>query len=126
MQRYLSRVQSIFTDKKKCVFPIIFFERAQKRSNLPHGLLLLTALAIIQRLKPRKFKDVHLNKSPMSSLNNDRVSRLVVSQIVGQNYIYDLRLRITCNNVIVYFIFFTLNFVPKMASRETSSPLAFF
>ena len=44
------------------------------------------ALAIIQRLKPRKFKDVHLNKSPMSALNNDGVSRLVVSQIVARLY----------------------------------------
>ena len=35
---------------------------AFKRSNLPH--------AIIRHLKPRKFKDVHLNKSPMSAPNN--------------------------------------------------------
>ena len=29
-----------------------------------------TAFAIIRHLKPRKFKDVHLNKSPMSAPNN--------------------------------------------------------
>ena len=58
MQRYLSRVQSIFTDKKKLVFHAFFCENTQKRSNRPHGELLQTALAIIQRLKPRKFKDV--------------------------------------------------------------------
>ena len=45
-----------------------------------------TAFAIIRHLKPRKFKDVHLNKSPMSALNNDGVSRLVVSQIVARLY----------------------------------------
>ena len=65
---------------------LFFCEQTQKRSNRPHGELLLTALAIIQRLKPRKFKDVHLNKSPMSALNNDGVSRLVVSQIVAKQY----------------------------------------
>jgi len=72
-------MQSICTDKTKCVFLIIFCEKTQKRSNWPHGELLQTALAIIQRLKHRKFKDVHLNKSPMSALNNDGVSRLEVS-----------------------------------------------
>ena len=65
---------------------LFFCEQTQKRSNRPHGELLQTALAIIQRLKPRKFKDVHLNKSPMSALNNDGVSRLVVSQIVAKLY----------------------------------------
>ena len=65
---------------------LFFCEQTQKRSNRPHGELLQTALAIIQRLKPRKFKDVHLNKSPMSALNNDGVSRLVVSQIVAKQY----------------------------------------
>ena len=55
-----------------------FSLKNKKKSNLPHSKLLQTAFAIIQRLKPRKFNDVHLNKSPMSALNNDRVSRLVV------------------------------------------------
>ena len=76
-----------------------FSEQTQKRSNLPHGELLPTALAIIQRLKPRKFKDVHLNKSPMSALNNDGVSRLVVSQIVAKLYTTS-GLRITICNAI--------------------------
>ena len=62
-----------------------------KKEQLTSRLIAPTALAIIQRLKPRKFKDVHLNKSPMSALNNDGVSRLVVSLIVAKT-IYDLRI----------------------------------
>ena len=58
-----------------------------------------TAFAIIRHLKPRKFKDVHLNKSPMSALNNDGVSRLVVSQIVAKLYTTS-GLRITICNAI--------------------------
>ena len=64
-------------------FSYFFYQTNTKEEQLE---LLLTALAIIQRLKPRKFKDVHLNKSPMSALNNDGVSRLVVSQIVAKLY----------------------------------------
>ena len=71
MQRYLSIVQSIFTDKKKCDFLLFFL-----RTDTKKGAIYLTvnrsqtAFAIIRHLKPRKFKDVHLNKSPMSAPNN--------------------------------------------------------
>ena len=81
-------------------FSYFFLPNKHKRGATdPHGDLLLTALAIIQRLKPRKFKDVHLNKSPMSALNNDGVSRLVVSQIVAKLYTTS-GLRITICNAI--------------------------
>jgi hypothetical protein len=70
MQRHFSRLQSIFTDKNNIHYFLIFSHKHTKQSNLPHDKLLQTAFAIIRHLKPRKFKDVHLNKSPKSAPNN--------------------------------------------------------
>ena len=70
MQRYLSRVQSIFTDKKKLVFHAFYANKHKKGATDLTVNRSQTAFAIIRHLKPRKFKDVHLNKSPMSAPNN--------------------------------------------------------
>lgn len=79
-------MKPICTDKKNV---IIFFNLLVVDTK--KGAIYLTvnrsqtAFAIIRHLKPLKFKDVHLNKSPMSAPNNIIESHdSFFSQIVGQ------------------------------------------
>ena len=63
-----------------------FSLKNKKKSNLPHSKLLQTAFAIIQRLKPRKFKDVHLNKCRCLRLIMIESHDSLFSQIVAKLY----------------------------------------
>lgn len=66
---------------------------AFKRSNLPHGESLPNSICYYSASETSEIQKCHLNKSPMSAPNNDRVSRL------GVSYTYSLIYKIAYFNI---------------------------